>query len=165
MNIRKRLKPEIPQGYYGNGFVLGCAESAAKEVVNGNLHNGVKLVQQAKSALTDDFVRSMIDLLEDRTVRTDLSATLVISQWSKLGLEDLDFGDGKPLQMGPLLSDIYCLFLPVIGDLDATRVLLSMPECAVDKFEYYMKDFSDRDGYKVGNGYDREDGDGLMIGS
>ncbi|CBI19745.3 unnamed protein product, partial [Vitis vinifera] len=123
---------------------------------------GVKLVQQAKSALTDDNVKSMIDLLEDKTVKTDLSATLVISQWSKLGLEDLDFGEGKPLQMGPLLSDIYCLFLPVIGDFDATRVLLSVPECAVDKFEYYMKDLSDRDDYDVGNGYEGED-NGLMI--
>lgn len=133
-----------------------------KEVVSGNLHSGVKLVQQAKSALTDDNVKSMIDLLEDKTVKTDLSATLVISQWSKLGLEDLDFGEGKPLQMGPLLSDIYCLFLPVIGDFDATRVLLSVPECAVDKFENYMKDLSDRDDYDVGNGYEGED-NGLMI--
>lgn len=162
VNVRKRLKPEIPQGYYGNGFVLGCAESTVKEVVSGNLHSGVKLVQQAKSALTDDNVKSMIDLLEDKTVKTDLSATLVISQWSKLGLEDLDFGEGKPLQMGPLLSDIYCLFLPVIGDFDATRVLLSVPECAVDKFENYMKDLSDRDDYDVGNGYEGED-NGLMI--
>lgn len=74
-------------------------------------------------------MRSVVDMLDDRNVRTDMSATLVISQWSKLGLEDLDFGEGKPIHMGPLASDIYCLFLPVAGDLSAVRVLVSVPEC------------------------------------
>lgn len=142
VNIRKRLHQEMPQGYYGNGFILACAETTVKELVTANLHSGVKLVQQAKSSLTDDYVRSIIDLLEDKTVKTDLSASLVISQWSKLGLEDVDFGEGKPLHMGPLTSDIYCLFLPVIGDFDAVRVLVSLPESVVNKFEYYMNDFS-----------------------
>ncbi|GER35538.1 HXXXD-type acyl-transferase family protein [Striga asiatica] len=36
----------------------------------------------------------------------DLSTTMVISQWSKLGLEELDFGHGKPRHMGPLYSDV-----------------------------------------------------------
>ncbi|KAF2321325.1 hypothetical protein GH714_038649 [Hevea brasiliensis] len=111
VNVRKKLIPEMPQGYYGNGFVLGCAQTFVKDLVSNNLHHGIKLVQQAKSSLSDDYVRSMIDLLEDKTVKTDLSASLVISQWSKLGLEDLEFGEaGKPLHMGPLTSDIYCCF-------------------------------------------------------
>uniref|UniRef100_A0A3N7EGN9 Omega-hydroxypalmitate O-feruloyl transferase n=1 Tax=Populus trichocarpa TaxID=3694 RepID=A0A3N7EGN9_POPTR len=140
VNVRKKLIPEIPQGYYGNGFVLGCAQSCAQDLVTSNMYHGVKLVQQAKSSLTDDYVRSMIDLLEDKSVKTDLPMSLVISQWSKLGLEDLDFGEGKPLHMGPLTSDIYCLFLPVAGDFDAVRVLLSVPESVHEKFEYYMKE-------------------------
>lgn len=132
----------MPQGFYGNGFVLGCAQTNAKDLVSANLHNSVKLVQQAKSTLDNDYIRSMIDLLEDKTARTDLSASFVISQWSKLGLEDLDFGEGKPLHMGSLTSDIYCLFLPVVGDFDAVRVLVSMPESIVEKFEYYMKEYN-----------------------
>ncbi|KAJ6681134.1 TRICHOTHECENE 3-O-ACETYLTRANSFERASE [Salix koriyanagi] len=140
VNVRKRLIPEIPQGYYGNGFVLGCAQTRAQDLVARNMSHGVRSVQQAKSCLTDDYVRSMIDLLEDKSVKTDLSTSLVISQWSKLGLEDVDFGDGKPLHMGPLTSDIYCLFLPVIGDFEAVRVQVSMPESVHEKFEYYMKE-------------------------
>ncbi|XP_065848224.1 alcohol acyltransferase 9 [Euphorbia lathyris] len=152
VNVRKKVIPEIPQGYYGNGFVLGCAESFVKDLTSNNLQHGVKLVQHAKSSLNDDNVRSMIDLLEDKTVKTDLSTSLVISQWSKLGLEDLDFGEGKALHMGPLTSDIYCLFLPVIGDDNAITVLVSVPESVVGKFEYYMKeDFWDKEAN--GNGY------------
>ncbi|XP_010275579.1 PREDICTED: omega-hydroxypalmitate O-feruloyl transferase-like [Nelumbo nucifera] len=139
VNVRKRFSPELPQGYYGNGFVLGCAETTVKELLGGNLHHGVKLVQEARASLTDGYVRSMVDLLEERRAKPDLSASLVISQWSRLGLEELDFGEGKPLHMGPLASEIYCLFLPVIGDVNSVRVLVSVPESVVEKFEYYMK--------------------------
>lgn len=140
VNIRKTVKPELPQGYYGNGFVLACAEAPVKQVVNGNLQDTVKLVQHAKSELTNEVVKSIVDLLEDKTVTTDLSASLVISQWSRLRLEEVNFGEGKPIQMGPLTSDIYCLFLPSVGEIDAVRVLVSLPENVVKKFEYYMKE-------------------------
>ncbi|CAK9148217.1 unnamed protein product [Ilex paraguariensis] len=160
VNVRRRLKTEMPQGYYGNGFVLGCAEATVKDLVAANLRSGVKLVQEAKASLTDDYVKSVIDLLEDKTVKTDISSSLVISQWSKLGLEDLDFGEGKPLHMGPLTSDIYCLFLPVIGDFHAVRVLVSLPESVVNKFEYYMKEFLDSGEDKGdANGYRGEEND------
>nr|WOE90133.1 alcohol acyltransferase 5 [Phytolacca icosandra] len=145
VNIRKRLKPEMPQGYYGNGFVLGCAEARVKDLVTNNLCHGVKLVQHAKSCLNDDYIRSMIDQLEDKKVKTDLSATLVISQWSKFGLEDLDFGSGKALHMGPVTSDIYCLFLPIAKDPDSVRVLVSLPQNIAERFEFYMTQILGRD--------------------
>lgn len=109
-----------------------------KDLTTANLHRAVTSVQRAKSALTDDYVRSMVDLLEDKTVKTDLSASFVISQWAKLGLEDLDFGEGKPIHMGPVSSDIYCLFLPVVGDVNSVRVQVSVPESVVEKFEHHM---------------------------
>ncbi|KVH99317.1 Chloramphenicol acetyltransferase-like domain-containing protein [Cynara cardunculus var. scolymus] len=143
MNIRNRVNPKIPKGYYANGFVLACAKTTVKGLVNSNLHNVVKLVQEAKLALTDDCVNSILEMLEDKNIKTDLTASLVISQWSKLGLEDLDFGEGKPLHMGPLTSDIYCLFLPVIGHPNDIRVLVSLPKGLVSKFEYYMNRFLD----------------------
>ncbi|KAE8713387.1 BEL1-like homeodomain protein 11-like [Hibiscus syriacus] len=145
VNVRKKLVPELPQGYYGNGIVLACAETVVKDLVNVNLYHAIKLIQQAKSSLTDGNVRSMIDLLEDKNVKTDTCSSLVISQWAKLGLEDLDFGEGEALHMGPLTSDIYCLFLPVVGNFDSVRVQVSVPESVVEKFEYYMMDGLDKE--------------------
>lgn len=52
---------------------------------------------RAKATTTKDYVKSTIDLLDNKMVRTDLVTILVVSQWSKLGLEELDFGLGKPL--------------------------------------------------------------------
>ncbi|KAJ0247478.1 putative hypersensitivity-related protein [Hirschfeldia incana] len=143
VNMRKKLTPELVQGYYGNGFVLACAESKVQDLVNGNIYHAVKLVQDAKARITDAYVRSTIDLLEDKTLKTDVSCSLVISQWAKLGLEELDFGGGKPMYMGSLTSDIYCLFLPVAGNCDAIRVQVSLPEDVVKRLEYYMVKFLD----------------------
>ncbi|KAK7409958.1 hypothetical protein VNO78_00385 [Psophocarpus tetragonolobus] len=139
-SVNVRPFAHLPQGYYGNGFLLGCAETTVEELVQGNLRHAVNLVQDAKARLKqEDYIRSMVDLLEDKTVKTDLSTSLVISQWSRLGLEHIDFGHGKPLHMGPLTADIYCLFLPVTGDPTAVRVLLSVPEAMLDPFQYHMK--------------------------
>ncbi|CAL1355805.1 unnamed protein product [Linum trigynum] len=155
VNVRKRVDPALPDGYYGNGFVLGCAQTAVRDLTAGtrSLHDAVRLVQEAKSNVTGDYVRSLVDLMEGRRVKTDLSASLVISQWAKLGLEDLELGEaGKGVFMGSVTSDIYCLFLPVVGDAEAVRVLVSMPETAVEKFEFYMREFSDEKGMVVDNG-------------
>ncbi|XP_071692641.1 alcohol acyltransferase 9-like [Rutidosis leptorrhynchoides] len=143
VNIRNKLVPKIPKGYYANGFVLACAKTNVKDLVGGNLYRVVRLVQEAKSSLNDDSINGIVELLDDKSIKTDLNASLVISQWSRFGLEDLDFGEGKPLHMSPLTSDIYCLFLPVIGDSNAIRVLMSLPENVVSRFEYYMNDFTD----------------------
>ncbi|KAL8144037.1 hypothetical protein V2J09_017069 [Rumex salicifolius] len=142
VNVRKKMKPRgLPEGYYGNGFVLGCAETTVRDLVTEKLRYSIGLIQQAKMDITDEYVRSMVDLLEDKTVRTDLSTTFVISQWSRLGLEEVDFGQGKPLHMGSLTSDVYCLFLPVIGHPNSVRVSVSVPCSMVDRFESYMTQF------------------------
>uniref|UniRef100_A0A1D1Y5M1 Omega-hydroxypalmitate O-feruloyl transferase n=1 Tax=Anthurium amnicola TaxID=1678845 RepID=A0A1D1Y5M1_9ARAE len=166
VDVRRRVRPQLPAGFYGNGFVLGCAEAAAGELAGGagNPRAAVELVQAAKRRLDDDYVRSMVDLLEERRERPDLSASLVISQWAKLGLEDLDFGEGKPLHMGPLASEIYCLFLPVVGDLHAFTVLVSVPEGVAKKFDYYLKDLWGNHGEQDGLMSDHGDVDtGLNI--
>uniref|UniRef100_A0A0E0JD45 Uncharacterized protein n=1 Tax=Oryza punctata TaxID=4537 RepID=A0A0E0JD45_ORYPU len=135
VNVRRRLKPELPWTYCGNAFVLGCAEATASELVAGG---GVRLVQEAKECIDDDYVRSTVDLLEERRgAKPDLAATLVISAWTRLGLEDVDFGKGRAAHMGPLTSEIYCVFLPVLADPDAVTVLVSVPQPAADTFEHH----------------------------
>lgn len=157
VNVRDRLHPKLPHGYYGNGFVLGCAPATVRDLVGSNLANAVKLVQAAKSRVDGDYVRSALETLEDKAAKTDLSGSLVISQWSNLGLEDIDFGEGKAAFMGPLTSDVYCLFLPVVEEPHAVRVLVSVPECAAEKFEFYMKGFVEGE-EKNGNAHGGEGG-------
>ncbi|EEE53709.1 hypothetical protein OsJ_00040 [Oryza sativa Japonica Group] len=93
---------------------------------------------EAKDCIDDDYVRSTVDLLDQRRgAKPDLAATLVISAWTRLGLEDVDFGKGRAAHMGPLTSEIYCVFLPVLADPNAVTVLLSLPQPAADTFEHH----------------------------
>jgi hypothetical protein len=52
-----------------NGFVLGCAESTVVQLTSSSssaARYGVRLVQEAKECVDDDYVRSMVELLEER---------------------------------------------------------------------------------------------------
>lgn len=146
VNVRNKLNPNLPQGYYGNGFVLGCAETPVDQLLMSGPYYGIRLVQLAKQSLHDSYVRSVIDLLEEKRPMPDMSASLVISAWSRLGLEELDFGLGKPVYMGPLTSEIYCVFAPVVGDSGAINVIMSVPEGVAERFEHYcIKGFEERE--------------------
>ncbi|GAU20430.1 hypothetical protein TSUD_12490 [Trifolium subterraneum] len=88
----------LPEGYYGNGFVLAGVESMVKDLVAANnLDHGVKLVQKAKASVNEEYIKSTIDVLKDKKVIHDGSISLYVTQWNRLGLEDVDFGEGKPL--------------------------------------------------------------------
>ncbi|VAH41691.1 unnamed protein product [Triticum turgidum subsp. durum] len=137
VDIRRRVKPGLPEGYCGNGFVLACAESTARQLAApSGEHHAARLVRAAKEMIDDDYVRSTVDLLElRRDAMPDLSASLVISAWTRIGLEDLDIGAGRPVHVGPLTSETYCLFLPVVDDPRGVTALVSVPEAAAERLE------------------------------
>ncbi|EAZ11983.1 hypothetical protein OsJ_01862 [Oryza sativa Japonica Group] len=128
--------PSLSGGCYcGNGFVLACAESTAGQLA-ASAPEAARLVQETKQRVDDDYVRSVIDLLEVRRgCLPDLAATFTISSLTRQGLEDIDFGAGTPVHFGPLTSEVYCLFLPVIGDPRGATALVSVPQAAADSFE------------------------------
>lgn len=136
MGIQRLVKPELSGGCYcGNGFVLACAESTAGQLA-ASAPDAARLVQETKQRVDDDYVRSVIDLLEVRRgCLPDLAATFTISSLTRQGLEDIDFGAGTPVHFGPLTSEVYCLFLPVIGDPRGATALVSVPQAAADSFE------------------------------
>ncbi|RHN78762.1 putative omega-hydroxypalmitate O-feruloyl transferase [Medicago truncatula] len=123
-SFRKKMK--LPERYYGNGFVLVCAESTMKDL----------------------YVRLTIDVLKDKTVITDCSLALIISQVRQLGLEDVDFGEGKPFHLSPYAGKLFCIFLPVIGDPKAVRVCISLPKTMEGKFQRYMREIENWDKYE-----------------
>ncbi|XP_004513919.1 alcohol acyl transferase 1 allele GSd-like [Cicer arietinum] len=137
-NIRKKLK--LPKGFYGNAFVLVSAESTVKDLVNSNnLDHCIKCVQQAKSYLDDEeYIRSSIDLLKDKTLIVDEAINVFVSQLNKLGIQDLDFGEGKPFHVDTLDNDFAAFLLPVIGDPNAVRVIIPISKNSVDKYHHYM---------------------------
>ncbi|XXG39757.1 hypothetical protein AAC387_Pa01g0633 [Persea americana] len=139
INARKRVEPSLPEGYYGNGFVLGCAQTTVKELREKGLGFAARLVRKAKERVDDDYVRSVVEAVTESRASPDSVGVLILSQWSRLALEKVDIGLGRPVHVGPICSDIYCLFLPVFNEDDAVKVMLAVPMSVVAKYERLLR--------------------------
>jgi hypothetical protein len=139
INVRNRVKPSVPSGYYGNAFVLGCAQTSVKDLAEKGLGYAAMLIKRAKERVDNEYVRSVIELVSQARACPDSVGVLIMSQWSRLGLERVDFGMGKPVHVGPICSDRYCLILPVHNQQDAVKVMVAVPASGVDKYEFLVK--------------------------
>ncbi|KAI3986478.1 hypothetical protein MKX01_037760 [Papaver californicum] len=139
VNVRNRIKPNLPEGFYGNGFVLGCAQISVGELTDKGIGWASWLVRKSKERVGDEYVKSVIEMVSESSACPDSVGVLIVSQWSRLGLENVDFGMGKPVHVGPVLSDRYCLFLPVYEQRDAVKVMVAVPKSAVGKYEYLVR--------------------------
>ncbi|XP_057533449.1 benzyl alcohol O-benzoyltransferase-like isoform X2 [Amaranthus tricolor] len=101
-NFRYRFPHLFPSGYYGNGFGLPVAISTASKLTGNPIEYAVNLVQKAKEAVTPEFVNSLPDflVLNNRPCFTAQGAFLV-SDVTKAGLENVDYGWGLPVYSGP----------------------------------------------------------------
>lgn len=139
VNVRNRVRPSLPPGYYGNAFVLGCAVSTVRELTERGLSYASGLVKVAKERVGNERVRAVTEAVASGGTCPDPVGVLIVSQWSRLGLERVDFGMGRPAHVGPICCDRYCLFLPVTDQRDAVRVMVAVPTSAVDKYEYLIR--------------------------
>ncbi|KAI3955583.1 hypothetical protein MKX01_034905 [Papaver californicum] len=149
--MRTNIEPNLPKGYYSNSFVLVCAKTTFNELVTAKINHIVELIQEGKKrVLSNDYVRSAIDITEEKKVQPVMSTTLVMYDWRMLGFHEL-------------VSETWCVFLPVIGDSNVVKVLVSVPKKIVHKFEtYMMNDFLQKDDKLINGGLKFE---GKKIGS
>ena len=138
---RTRLEPPLPKGYFGNGIVLTYSICTAGELVEKPLSFAVSLVQKAIRMIDDGYIRSTIDFFETTRARPSLDYTLLITTWSKLTLNSIDFGWGEPLCCGPvtLPEKEVSLFLSEGKGSKAISVLIGLPAVAMETFQDTME--------------------------
>ncbi|CAM8980102.1 unnamed protein product [Rhodiola kirilowii] len=138
---RSRFDPPIPKGYFGNGIVLTNAIATARELIENPLSFTVGLVQKAIELVTDRYMRSAIDYFEVTRARPSLSATLMITTWSRLGFHTTNFGWGEPLFSGSvaLPEKEVGVFLSHGKERKCINVLLGLPASAMTRFEKLMQ--------------------------
>lgn len=141
---RQRLNPPLPKGYFGNGIVLTNAIATSGELLSNPLSYTVGLVQGAIKMVTDEYIRSAIDYFETTRARPSLSATLLITTWSRLAFQDADFGWGQPTASGPvtLPEKEVILFLAHGDERRSINVLLGLPSSAMVKFQELMEELN-----------------------
>ncbi|KAK8707842.1 hypothetical protein V6N13_058894 [Hibiscus sabdariffa] len=170
VGIRRTVKPQLPEGYYGNAFTSANTAMTGKELDEGPLSKAVKQIKESKKlASENDYIWNLMSINEKlRELNSKFEAaagsTMVITDWRRLGLlEDVDFGWKGSVNMIPLpwkmfgYVDLVLLLPPCKLDQSmkgGARVLVSFPRAAMAKFREEM------DALKHGN---KVAGDALVI--
>ncbi|KAJ4953319.1 hypothetical protein NE237_030151 [Protea cynaroides] len=139
---RSKLNPSLPKGYFGNGFIFSCCICSAGELIEKPLSFAVHLVQDAIKLVNDNYIRSVIDYFEVTRSRPSLTATVLITTWTRLAFDTTDFGWGKPIQTGcvTLPAKEVVLFLSHGRDkMKNMNLLLGLPVTAMKIFEEQMQ--------------------------
>ncbi|KAA3486549.1 benzyl alcohol O-benzoyltransferase-like [Gossypium australe] len=107
VNARSKFNPSFPSGYYGNVIVLPAAVTTVKRLREKPLGYAVELIKQAKASVTEEYVKSVAALMVAQGKRlyfSNVIGTYIISDLTKIKLEDTDFGWGKAMFAGPPIA-------------------------------------------------------------
>lgn len=109
LDARKRLKPNLPEGYFGNAICFVMAEAECGDLVQSPLSYASNCIRQAIGGFTDEYMRSVLAFAQahenplvmnvnwGETAGYDVSA----ASWVRMGFMELDFGSGKPIFSSP----------------------------------------------------------------
>ncbi|GJM94551.1 hypothetical protein PR202_ga11206 [Eleusine coracana subsp. coracana] len=138
VNFRTLPDLSLPAGYYGNACVPVAAVTTAGELISGSVGDAVALVQEAKAAVTAEFVRSTLDhLVLHARPCVALGNLFLVSDNRHAGFDRVDFGWGRPVYGGPADAMFGVSFLVAVrngcGE-DAVAVPVVLPGPAMDRF-------------------------------
>ncbi|RCV22512.1 hypothetical protein SETIT_4G226600v2 [Setaria italica] len=127
-SVRHVLKLE--PGYYGNAIFPVKVSAPAEKVAGSSVIELVGMVRDAKRRMAEEC----LSWAEDRTGGRDPFQmtfnyeSVYVSDWSKLGFNDVDYGYGAPMSAGPLVNcDLIAsvIVMRAPAPLAGTRLLAS----------------------------------------
>jgi hypothetical protein len=144
MDTRTRFDPPLPEGFYGNSICFACPKTTAGELTNKPLSFAVKLIHEAKMGVNEEYMRSVIDLMElkGRPLFT-VVGTYVVSDCTKIGFQDVDFGWGRPAYGGPaeggvgVVPGLSSFFMPYQNRSGVKGIVVPvcLPSAAMKRFQ------------------------------
>ncbi|KAL8191567.1 hypothetical protein R6Q57_028298 [Mikania cordata] len=117
VDVRNKMRPPLPQKYFGNGIVTVIATGCSGEIVSQPLGHVSGKIRDVINKVDDEYVNSVIDFLKNQD---DLSGfreliptngsddghfygnpNVGVISWLWLPMYGADFGWGKEIHMGP----------------------------------------------------------------
>lgn len=142
-NVRSKFNPPLPIGYYGNALAFPVALTTAEKLCNSPLDYALQLITKTISYVTEEYMKSVADLMVIEG-RPSLNAigTFIVSDNRRIGLDQVDYGWGKPVYGGVAKGDtgvipgIISFYVPYVnknGE-EGTVVPICLPASAMDRF-------------------------------
>ncbi|XP_027120342.2 benzyl alcohol O-benzoyltransferase-like [Coffea arabica] len=146
VNVHGKNTPKLPSGYYGNGFVSSTAVSKVNQLCNNSFVYALELVKKAKHQVTEDFIKSAIDysVLHGKPGYSTSLKDWIVSDASRTGIDEVDFGWGKPIYGGTMDGGptfnmaVYSRLRNTQGD-DSLVVPVCLPVAAMENFQKEME--------------------------
>ncbi|KAJ9543150.1 hypothetical protein OSB04_022857 [Centaurea solstitialis] len=106
-NCRHLVEPPLPKGFYGNCFFPVTVNAYSDTLVQAGVGEVVKMIQEAKANLPKEFANWVNNGKEVKDHEDPFAPplgynTLFVSEWGKLGFNQVDYGKGAPLHVVPL---------------------------------------------------------------
>ncbi|ONK63049.1 uncharacterized protein A4U43_C07F10880 [Asparagus officinalis] len=141
-NARPLVHPALPVGFYGNCFFPVTVTITSEKLVSASIVEVVKLIKKAKAKLPVEFARWAAGEGEDPYVPSLGYTTLFVSEWSRLGFKEIDYGWGTPIQVVPLtysdLIPVCILGSPPAPMKGARFIAQCVEEEHLEEFKKYM---------------------------
>ncbi|CAN6712136.1 unnamed protein product [Malus baccata var. baccata] len=140
----KRNNLNVPLGFYGNAIGFPSVVSTTELLCNSPLEYAVQLVREAKNKMNEDYIKSVVDLLALRgwPPLTLAGNNFILSDNTRTGVGEVDFGWGKPIIAGPAKSVNLISFY--VRDSNQEKdygilVPMCLPFWCMEKFEQELK--------------------------
>lgn len=141
-NIRRSLRPPLPDTYFGNGIVMLGAVAKVQDIVcSDELASVAGRIRDVIRRMDDELVRSVIDHLEMAGSQTFMPSgsmpvtELKVVSWRGMPVYDADFGWGKPMAMHRAVQPHGGIICLIDDDGGSMRIVLSAEPGIVKDFE------------------------------
>lgn len=104
-NCRQLVEPPLAKGFYGNCFFPVRISGWSREIGEASTNEVVKVIQEAKSRVGREFgeyIRKSEEEDDDPFAPPLNYSTLFISEWGRLGFNEVDYGWGPPMHVVPI---------------------------------------------------------------
>lgn len=144
INIRRRVRPPLPDRYFGCGLIVVGLAATVEDIVSGTLASVSRRIKGTIDRVDDELVRSAVAYSEisernGRPAKGSMPETeLRVISWLGMPAYDADFGWGKPRVMSRAESVRGgFVYLTSGGPADdgSVRVVMCMEAARLDEFE------------------------------
>nr|QAA12830.1 BAHD acyltransferase/hydroxycinnamoyltransferase [Actaea racemosa] len=157
IDCRNRLRPPLPPRYSGNATMVTTSIAESGELLSNPLGLGFvcSVIRKCIDKVDDDYIKSATDFLISQDDLTPYRSgfhnvgstegvflgnpNLAITSWVGLPINDVDFGWGKPIYMGPTALGYDGKLLIIPGKDDGSVIVpIRLQVAHIDDFEKFF---------------------------